>query len=403
MKKKLLLVTGAGASIDFGFPSVADIDEHLAEHTGQIYKNLCNFNPYTYLKLCAGCKRDGTAFNYEELLYLMERIESFGDASTPDPTRNLFPLDSAYCRALPSIYGHLRPILIDELLDYMRKRSRVWMKDQQKLTKFQKFKRFLSTIEGYYDISFVTTNYDNILTQHFPYHNTGFDNNGTFQRAHLYNNSKWNKGIYLHGSVHFDMPDKRGSVLHKIYWKDKLPLKSKQNSFGRSKSITAEGHQILTSVIIAGLDKTNQILKEPFLQYYMLLDRLIFEADAILFIGYGFNDRHLNNVFSALTAKRIHKKKVVVIDFKDDKENPMEYACNVDWNANVQDTLLFDSQNLKHKDPQSGKERSIPTCPRDLKRKKILEYAKGTHHDVALWYDGLMSACDHADRIMKHL
>lgn len=199
------------------------------------------------------------------------------------------------------------------------------------------------------------------------------------------------------------MPDKRGSVLHKIYWKDKLPLKSKQNSFGRSKSITAEGDQILTSVIIAGLDKTNQILKEPFLQYYMLLDRLAFEADAILFIGYGFNDKHLNNVFSVLTTKRIHKKKVVVIDFKDDKDNPMEYACNVDWNRNVQETLCFDSKNLKHKAPKNRKVQSIPACPRDLKRQKILEYVNGTHHNVALWYDGLMSACEHADRIIKHL
>lgn len=401
MKKKLLLVTGAGASIDFGFPSVAKIDGLLTKYAASTCNCPCLSDPYTYLKSCIGYKHDNTSFNYEELLYLMERIENSQTECNDDVSRKLFLLSPSFCRVFLNSYRNLRSILIDKLLDYMRTRSQAWRNDPQLFNKFQKFQHFLYSIQKDYDISFVTTNYDNILTEIFPDYNTGFDENGVFQRAQLYNDPNWNKGIYLHGSVHFNMRDSIGVNLHAIFWENNLASNFNQNSYGRSKIYTPEGNQILSSTIIAGLDKTKQLLKEPFLQYYTLLDRLVFEADAILFIGYGFNDIHLNNVFSALTVKSKHKKKVVVIDFKNNEVNPMEYAQNNKWNRAVQYTLSFDAANLRHKKGKTKYE--IATSPEKLKKLKILEYAKGTHHNVALWYDGLMSACEHADRIIKHL
>lgn len=183
MKKKLLLVTGAGASIDFGFPSVADIDELLTKYAASTCNCPCFSDPYTYLKSCTGYKHDNTPFNYEELLYLMERIENSQTECNDDVTRKLFPLSPSFCRVSLSSYRNLRSILIDKLLDYMRTRSQAWRNDPQLFNKFQKFQHFLYSIQKDYDISFVTTNYDNILTEIFPDYNTGFDENGVFSTS----------------------------------------------------------------------------------------------------------------------------------------------------------------------------------------------------------------------------
>ena len=345
MKKKLLLVTGAGASLAFEFPSVKTVNKILEDSAQDYTKDLFS-NPYTYLKEHAGQKRDGTEFSYEEILYLMERIESSQMSCLDDPTKTLFPLTPEFCRDYAKCYGGLRAQLIDKLLEHIRSKAKIWRRAVEITERFQKFKYFLiSEIGKDYDISFVTTNYDNILTEIFPTHNTGFDKDGIFQRAQLYNDPNWNIGIYLHGSVHFDMKDRIGGELHKIYWEPDLNSHFENNSFGRSGMYTTEGNQILSSVIIAGLDKTNQILREPFLQYYMMLDRLVFEADSILFIGYGFNDLHLNRVFSFLGEGGKNIKKIVVIDYKYD-EGPMEYSNTEGWNSRVCHTLRFDHREL---------------------------------------------------------
>lgn len=403
MKKKLLLVTGAGASIDFGFPSVKCIDKIL-EDKAEEYVNMpfykLNSNPYTYLKEQAGRKFDGSEFTYEELLYLMELIESSQMPCLSAPTSKLFPLAPEFCRLYAKCYSGLRAELIDELLEKIRNHAKTWKNNQDIVTNFNKFKHFLlHEIGKDYDISFVTTNYDNILTEIFPDPNTGFDENGVFQRAQLYNDLRWNKGIYLHGSVHFDMEKRPSGGLHKIYWKDNLNSRFEHNAFGRSGMYTTEGNQILSSVIIAGLDKTNQILKEPFLQYYMMLDRLAFEADAILFIGYGFNDWHLNSVFSFLGEGGKNTKKIVIIDYKNeyDEEDPMELSYTEGWHNRVCRTLPFDYRKLENKRYTS------PTTPKDLKEWKELEYSNDDNYPIAFWYDGLISACDHADKIMDRL
>jgi hypothetical protein len=75
----------------------------------------------------------------------------------------------------------------------------------------------------------------------------------------------------------------KNTQMHKINWNDNLHSQFSQNSSGRNSQNTSEGINVLTSSIIAGLGKTNQILREPFIQYYMTLDRKIHEADAILF------------------------------------------------------------------------------------------------------------------------
>lgn len=61
----------------------------------------------------------------------------------------------------------------------------------------------------------------------------------------------------------------------------------------------------------------------PFRIFFANLNRLVMEADGVIFIGYGFNDIHLNATFENFRKEK--KKKVIVIDYfensKDENEN----------------------------------------------------------------------------------
>jgi hypothetical protein len=106
-----------------------------------------------------------------------------------------------------------------------------------------------------------------------------------------------------------------GADIHGIRWNADLRSNFRNNSLGRNGNMSSEGIDDAQSNIIAGLDKANQILRQPFAQYFMQLDRLIYESDAILFMGYGFADFHLNKLFPFIRLDKQKKRKVVVLDY----------------------------------------------------------------------------------------
>jgi hypothetical protein len=64
-----------------------------------------------------------------------------------------------------------------------------------------------------------------------------------------------------------------------------------------SSPIEINGVWYFKSLIIVGQGKSQQIQAFPFRTYYSELDRLVHQSDAVLFLGYGFNDSHINLAF----------------------------------------------------------------------------------------------------------
>jgi hypothetical protein len=241
-----------------------------------------------------------------------------------------------------------------------------------------------------FEIGIITPNYDNLFKQALPGLVTGFDEtSGLFQPESVYKNEDWGFCYPIHGSVHFDQLGNKYDM-HAIGWQNDLAATFKQNSSGRSSQLTMEGLSLPTSVIVAGYDKSNKIKRNPFRTYYSQLDRFTLEADAVLFLGYGFADLHLNKCFDGFRDDK--KRPVVVVDYAEDDQDPMHFRMD-DWSHNFHLTIPFDAHNMSYKNY------STAVSIGELKEEKEFEVSKDPEHPLAIWYGGFVQACENYDKI----
>ncbi len=405
---KLLLIVGAGASIELGMPSVNRIDSLLEEWAKQRYQ-IVDFpqeNLYTYLKkkIITYYNRNPEekfrkATNFEEIFHVALQLSSMMNDCQNHIYKN--PLN-----AFMQVAGDLEKIimydeeqikgmdlyhLVSYLTDELLKKFRRLCIDVQneKIQKFEMFKNFMEDLKKDFQIGCISLNYDDLIKQALPDLRTGFnEKKGDFNRNSVFNIKDWNFVYHIHGSVHFDMQGDR----HEIKWNSDLNGHF-NDSFCRNPQYTTEGLLHPTSNIIAGYDKTNQILRAPFRTYYSVLDRLVHDADSYLFIGYGFNDLHINKSF---TGFRNHstKRPVLVIDWADDKKDPLGSGRRDKWAINLCDTIPVNTDTMKYDAMPSG---GIG----ELKRNNEFEVSEDSDHPLAIWYGGFIKACKNYDKIKQ--
>ncbi|HLA52760.1 MAG TPA: SIR2 family protein [Flavitalea sp.] len=412
--KKLLVITGAGASIDFGMPSVHFIDS-LFEGWAQecaLLKHDPSKSLYTWVKdnmweYCIQNKRNrmNMLMGFENLLFVIQHLaamgydrewQHFNNRILPFVKMNELPAVISFKReriASGGEFSFLQSWLVDQLLNYFRRSCGEL--EKTKSAEIEKLQSFFIELKRSFDIGFVNLNYDNVVLTALPDLQTGFDlSDGSFKRDLLYD-KKWNFCYHLHGSVHFDMLGGKGMEMHKIFWNKDLNSKFTQNSSGRSAQATAQGINHLTSSIITGLDKANQILREPFASYFMQMDRLIYESDAILFIGYGFADEHLNSLFPFIRYDG-RKRKVVVIDYATDDEDGLHFRQD-DWTYGLFSAIPSNAYEMG-----DGKH-AWANATSYFKSRNLLEKSINQEYPLAIWYNGLLKACEHPDTVLAEL
>jgi SIR2-like domain len=415
LMRKLLIVNGAGGSIQFGMPSVGDVDtlfnkwalsdapliadpnkslyswvkEELTQYSAQNPKNrkaaILNFESILYtIQMLAEIEKDKSAKYYHN------RINPFVEHKP-------FPRIKSYRGDKPADGNDLSILqssLIDHLLAELRERCKTLDIDRQ--AEVVHLRTFLAALKTEFEIGVINLNYDNVILSALPDLKTGFDlSSGEFERCQLYAD-QWNFCYHLHGSVHFDMRGGKDTDMHGIRWTQDLNASFTGNSAGRSGNFTGEGIMHLNSNIIAGLDKANQLLRQPFAQYFMQLDRLIFESDAILFIGYGFADLHLNKMFPFVRFDRRKRRKVVVLDYAGDKEDGLAFRHD-DWTFGLFGAI-----------PTNGNEmgaigRHEPHPAIYYKNRQAFERSANPEYPLSVWYNGLLEACQHPDFFLKEL
>lgn len=353
-KKKLMVVLGAGSSIELGMPSVNEVDRLFCEWSldgfklsddgsKSLYSHIRDEINQHYLRNPkTGLVKET---NFEEVLYVILQLSSaLSDDNYSLPMNALFDL-----KELPNIISyngiktvdgndlrHLCSTLVDRLIIEFRNRCKI--AKTNKPSEFGYFDDFMRRLSADYDIAFITLNYDNLVTQVCPDLFTGFNKStGTFEPSSVYERQEWGLIYHLHGSVHFDMQGEPPLDMHAIKWNPDLNSTFTGNSFGRNSQDTAEGIQMPTSAIVAGYGKTSQIQRVPFRTYYSQIDRISDSADAILFLGYGFNDLHLNNCFHSVRKGTV-KKPVVIIDWAADDQDPMQIRHD-EWSHNLCKTI----------------------------------------------------------------
>lgn len=411
MKKKLMVVIGAGASIELGMPSVRGVDFLFTEWAKDGYQ-LANYEDktlYCYIRDEVNsyysknpkqglCKES----NYEEILYVILQLSAaLGDDNYSLPM-------NAFCelKKLPKLKldagnkfvsgDDLRQLcyrLVDKLIDEFRERCKV-SKESKKIY-FQIFENFINQLNSDYDVAFITLNYDDLITQACPHLFTGFDDNGTFYPVSIYERSDWELIYHLHGSVHFDMQGE-GLDMHAIKWNADLNSTFSDNSLGRNSQGNSEGISMPTSVIVAGYGKTNQIQRSPFRTYYSRIDEISAKADAFLFLGYGFNDFHLNN--SLHTIRRGDRNKpVVIIDWAPDDQDPMQFRYD-EWAINLCKTIAVNANEMATKHNKNA----APDIA-DLKENGEFEVSRNSKCPLSIWYGGFIEACKSYSAIKSEL
>jgi hypothetical protein len=210
-------------------------------------------------------------------------------------------------------WRELGSFLSDTIIDSFRDKCR--QLEPAAKAKIDEVRSFFRALSRRFHLAVVTLNYDDIIYRSLSGLTTGFGPDGVFSDELLLRRRHWPCILHLHGSVHFDMRI-AGTDLHNVQWQEDLSATFSQDSFGRSSIHSSEGTIFPQSVIVAGYGKTLQILRRPFRSYYSELDRLVNNSDAMLCLGCGFGDTHLN---MAIEAYRDHRNRpVVLVDYADD-------------------------------------------------------------------------------------
>jgi hypothetical protein len=407
-KKKLLITVGAGAAIDFGMPSVSDVDKILDQRAGQ----LCPLSADPTSNLYRHCRDAINAYyaetpkpalqkwaNFEEVLYQINLLVSL----VSDPWRlhgsNALLRASSLPEVLElgnvkatdeNVLRRLANALTDELVDYFIDACAA--ASLSKAAEIAELGKFLSIMEDEFEIGVVTLNYDNLISQALPGLHSGFNASGHFDPISVLTRTEWKFIYHLHGSVHFRMAGTPHD-LHGITW-TASPLKDHAvHADGRNSQNSIEGTPYPMSPIVAGYGKTQQILRQPFRTYFAQLNRLSQEADSLLFLGYGFSDLHLNAVFSEV---RNRPRPIVIVDWASDKQDALASRQD-NWSYHLFQTLPTRAGTMS----RPGHVASASVA--ELKNDHEFEVSNSPDYPLAVWYNGMLEACRHPEKILKHL
>lgn len=417
MKKKLLVVVGAGASIDFGMPKVDKVDELFEKWALEMMpleeepqKSLYTWVKEKYREYAEQnpSNRMGSIINFERILYLIQNLASiaydrennnYNHHLNPFITIGEFPRILRFRKskvANGDDFRHLQLNLTDKLLKYFRDKCKTLKEDKPE--QLEKFTKLHNDLSEHFEVGYVTFNYDNVILSAVPELVTGFNPDTNYFDRDIFYQGGWNFCYHLHGSVHFNMIGGRESTeMHKVAWEQDLNAKFRDNSFGRSGQISTEGLNHPTSSIIAGLDKTNQLTREPFASYYMQLDKLVHESDSILFLGYGFSDLHLNKIIPPIRHNSDSKiRKVAIIDWANEDEDGFSFRHD-GWSFGVSSSLPVNGYEM------GDGESRLNYSAQHYKSNNIFEISSNEKYPLAIWYNGLMPICDQTEMLLSHL
>jgi len=306
MKKKLLITVGAGASLDFGLPSVSSVDTFFETCASKSHPlaDYPNSNLYQYCRDTISeyysSKQNPSLrkyVNFEEVLYQLNLLIPYLSdihrlhGSNALLTANSLPDVKHFGRERKAVDGailgcltsSLMSELVNHFIDACAKATTA------KATEIAELGRFLAALQDEFEIGIITLNYDNLFTQALPGLHTGFDATGKFDPMSVLARADWNFIYHLHGSVHFAMTGVAHDM-HGITWAATPSKNYTVHATGRNSQDSMEGTTYPMSPIVAGYGKTQQILRQPFRTYFAQINRLAHEADSLLFLGYGFGD-----------------------------------------------------------------------------------------------------------------
>lgn len=409
-KKKLLVVVGAGASIDFGLPSVRGVDKILDKSAAYSFPLASDptSNLYTYARdmiqtYSAGSPKPAihSWTNFEEIIYQLNliapyladphRLQGSNAFLRPNPLPDVLEFGVTAKPVDANVLQVLTARMVDDLVDHFIDKCASLSIDKR--SELAELADFFALLRSEFEVGIVTLNYDDIIEQACPDLYTGFNTSTSwFEPLAVLTRIQWDFIYHLHGSIHFSMTGV-GHDMHGITWATKTAKDHSVHSFGRNTQGSIEGTAYPMSPIVAGYGKTQQILRQPFRTFYAQANRLVHEADSLLFLGYGFGDVHLNAIFSEVRDRR---RPTLVIDWAADDQDSIPFRHDA-WTRNLFKTLPGNARDMS----EPGRKSAAHVG--DLKARHQVECSRDPDTPLAVYYAGLLEACRHIHGLLPYL
>lgn len=401
-KPKFLVILGAGSSIPCGMPSVSEIDE-LMNHWSQEWTPEPSEDVFNILLQVSeqyfGTNHYGIRPNYERVLGEMTALASW---LSPGPFGN--PTIEAindgasfgrfkWLREFPEKYAGKKFVLdqqtflLRKLASHMRDLSKKF--NSKKLdsqdpvfSKFSNYRKFFDKLRDHFELGIYNLNYDTVAGTAWPEAYCGFDRQGqgNFEPLSVSQRKEWGFVYHLHGSVHHCIVEHP----RRIRWQNDLSSEFKDGpNFARE---MAQGFKpVPLTTFITGGFKLDQLLVDPYQTLYSVLVRHVHEADAILVVGYGFGDPHVNCVLRNRFEGPDH----------DDRPHPkvvvLEKSCPKRYRTARLQSHEFWSWEMTHTFGTRFSSSPMPPSNDDRTVKELIEkesFEKDGGNRVAVWHGG---------------
>lgn len=303
-KKRAMVLTGAGASLEFGAPCTAKLTKAIEKRVrADEWMQDCG-GDRAYLEILAFLQdylQDGDrAVNFEHVFHCAHEL-LFTFQPTLGAVNEYRPILVPFIKrrfgsdeqSLMALVGHMAKFIFAELSIVC----------ENPKTSLDPLENFLARLRKDHVTRIYTTNYDDFLLQAAPDLYTGFTDPPSSGAKRFDPQAFWEAkdadGVFhLHGSVHlgFPRPPPRESDLGTLYWFDDraAALTLAGWPYMGSGERKMDGSEVIRTEVITGLDKLSRMQQPPFSHYYACMARDAMAADIIYVIGSGLVDLHLN-------------------------------------------------------------------------------------------------------------
>jgi hypothetical protein len=400
-KKRLLILLGAGSSVECGMPSVAAIDALMPSWAREVAeKNKWGADWYGPVRdalaarLDQGFEQERTKPNFEQVLGELVTLMHWEHPPPGGVALREFIRDADVSQelGLPSNGPYDATIavkmLVCGLLDRLANHVRDICRQSPPNTSGRaQWRSILNMLRERFDVALYTLNYDTLATEAWPDAFIGFQA-GVFD-AHKVLKRSWGTGItHLHGSVHLSLKQRHGS--EDIVWRRSLDDHFDYSDDGTSADQVSNGKVVPRTTLVAGGYKLDQLLVEPFHSYQAAFVRDVYAAESIFIAGYGFGDAHVNRALRNALRREGMRPRVLVADKAGGDTPPVSYRHD-HWGRWSKNTLAADG-------PFRMPLQDVPpVMPYLLAEKDGCEWEEV--HQIAIWYGGFLRLLNAIDRL----
>ncbi|MFG0859219.1 hypothetical protein [Pseudomonas sp. CJQ_13] len=300
--KRILVLVGAGASVDFGIPQTSGFTDKLEEHMladGYSVRS-GGWDAYKCVKSeLENYYGSESEAHFERIYHTLHELAAMKVSAGAVPKYK--PVLLPFMQPNHGLkFDALRAAASSMLEAIYSIASASSAAPKQSVAPLSEFVRKLESIAT---TRIYTTNYDDFFSQASPHLFTGFTKKrgefSLFSPEDYW--SCWGQSglFHLHGSVHLGFPlwlsGDPSIDIGELGWFESRDEAIKHSSFSGSGSPRLDGTELERSAIVTGLDKLGRLQQSPYLYYYSGLARDVVEADLIIVLGSGLGDYHLNS------------------------------------------------------------------------------------------------------------